>query len=171
MKPLSPSTLAHLNVHPEVAQALAAGQPVVALESTVIAHGLPAPLDGLLASIQGDLFVLGAELACVPGKEAKMKMRLVDGDDIARLEAAIDASEAGLPALTAFVLPGGSAEAAALHFSRTVCRRAEREVLAAGDARLDLVMYLNRLSDLLFSLARGENVRKGVQDVPWVPRT
>ncbi len=135
------------------------------------AHGLPGPLDGLLASIQGDLFVLGAELACVPGKEAKMKMRLVDGEDIARLEAAIDASEAGLPALTAFVLPGGSAEAAALHFSRTVCRRAEREVLAAGEARAELVMYLNRLSDLLFSLARGENVRKGVQDVPWVPRT
>jgi len=134
------------------------------------AHGFPPALDALVASIQGDLFVLGAELACVPGKEEKMKMRLLDDADIARLEAAIDASEAALPGLTTFVLPGGCREAAALHFSRTVCRRAEREVLAAGEPRPALVMYLNRLSDLLFSLARGENVRRGVADVPWLPR-
>lgn len=137
------------------------------------AHGLPAPLDALLASIQSELFVVGAELACVPGKEQKMKMRLVDGEDIGRLEAAIDASEAELPALQSFVLPGGSREAATLHVARTVCRRAEREVLAidGAEVRPELVMYLNRLSDLLFSLARGENLRLGVADVPWVPRT
>jgi cob(I)alamin adenosyltransferase len=127
--------------------------------------------DTLLASVQSDLFVLGAELACVPGKEDKMKMRLLDASDAARLEAAIDVSEGGLPALTAFVLPGGSSQAAALHLARTVCRRAEREVLGSGDVRAELVVYLNRLSDLLFSLARAENVRLGVADVPWAPRS
>lgn len=128
-------------------------------------------VDALLSEIQSDLFVLGAELACSPGKEDKMKMRLLDAADAARLEAAIDRSEIGLPPLTSFVLPGGTSSAAALHLARTVCRRAEREVLAAGEVRNDLVIYLNRLSDLLFSLARGENARANVKDVPWAPRT
>lgn len=136
------------------------------------ASGLAPETDALLASLQSDLFVLGAELACLPGKKDKLKMRLLDEADCARLEQAIDASEGPLPPLRSFVLPGGSPQAAALHLARTVCRRAERDVLGidGGDVRATLVVYLNRLSDLLFSLARGENVRAGVDDVPWTPR-
>ena len=79
--------------------------------------------------------------------------------------------DSALPPLKSFVLPGGSPSAAALHLARTVCRRAERDVLSTGDVREALVIYLNRLSDLLFSLSRGENVRANVADVPWIPRT
>ena len=88
-----------------------------------------------------------------------------------RLERAIDASEDGLPPLKYFVLPGGSAQSAALHVARCVCRRAERAVLALEDApaRGDVVVYLNRLSDLLFSLSRRANVVAKIDDVPWKP--
>lgn len=126
----------------------------------------------LLGSIQSDLFVLGAELACVPGKEDKLRMRLLASDDIERLEKAIDHAEEGLPELRSFVLPGGSAIAAELHRARTVCRRAERALIAARRAspiRSELLVYLNRLSDLLFCLARRENFAAGVPDVPWNP--
>ena len=128
--------------------------------------------DGVLAQVQVDLFTLGAELACVPGKEEKLSMRLLDNDDAERLEHAIDDAEKELPPLKTFVLPGGSAQAAALHFSRTVCRRAERAVLSVDDAapRTEIVIYLNRLSDLLFTLARHANLKAGAPDVPWAPR-
>ena len=128
--------------------------------------------DEVLASIQVDLFTLGAELATVPGKEDKLKMRLLDGADAERLEKAIDDAEVGLPPLTNFVLPGGSPGAATLHLARTVCRRAERLVLGLPDApaRSELVVYLNRLSDLLFVLARKANKEAGVGDVLWAPR-
>ncbi len=128
--------------------------------------------DALLGEVQVDLFVLGAELACVPGKEDKLSMRLLGEEDAARLEQAIDASEAELPALRSFVLPGGSPQAASLHVARTVCRRAERALLAVEGAtvRRELVVYLNRLSDLLFSLARRANAEASVPDVPWKPR-
>lgn len=137
--------------------------------------------DGVLAQVQVDLFTLGAELATVPGKEAKLAMALLAKEDGERLEQAIDEAEKDLPPLANFVLPGGSPQAAALHFARTVCRRAERSVLAlndsgeasesgAGGARGELVIYLNRLSDLLFVLARYANVKAGVADVPWQPR-
>jgi cob(I)alamin adenosyltransferase len=130
--------------------------------------------EAVLARVQEDLFTIGAELACVPGKEAKLSMRLVGAADAVRLEKAIDAAEVGLPPLKQFVLPGGSPQAAALHFARTVCRRAERAVLLLGGseepaARGDLVVYLNRLSDLLFVLARRANATVGVADVPWNP--
>lgn len=128
--------------------------------------------DGVLAEVQVDLFTLGAELACVPGKEAKLSMKLLEAADAERLERAIDAAEEGLPPLKNFVLPGGSPQAAALHLARTVCRRAERSVLALDDAppRREIVVYLNRLSDLLFVLARKANATLGVEDVPWTPR-
>ena len=133
---------------------------------------LDAFAEGVLAQTQVDLFTLGAELACVPGKEDKLKMTLIHGDDAARLEHAIDDAEKELPPLKSFVLPGGSAQASALHLARTVCRRAERCVLAMDDvpARTDVVIYLNRLSDLLFTLARHANLKAGVDDVPWAPR-
>jgi cob(I)alamin adenosyltransferase len=136
------------------------------------ATGLDSMSEGVLALVQVDLFTLGAELACVPGKEGKLGMALVDGADAVRLERAIDAAEEGLSPLKNFVLPGGSTQAAALHHARTVCRRAERAVLALddGEARADVVIYLNRLSDLLFTLSRRENHVRGVADVPWAPR-
>lgn len=129
-------------------------------------------IDEVLEHVQEDLFTLGAELACVPGKEAKLGMRLIGGPDIERLERAIDDAVAACPPLKSFVLPGGVPQAAALHVARTVCRRAERAVLDVDDAppRGELVVYLNRLSDLLFALARRANVIAGVADVPWKPR-
>lgn len=137
------------------------------------AAGLSQDIDELVATIQTDLFTLGAELACVPGKEENLGMKLVDAEDGVRLEHAIDRAEEGLAPLKNFVLPGGSTQAAHLHHARTVCRRAERAVLAIDDAppRNDVVIYLNRLSDLLFTLARRENHLRGVADVPWAPRS
>jgi cob(I)alamin adenosyltransferase len=134
--------------------------------------GLDPKTDEVLAAVQTELFTLGAELACVPGKEEKLGMRLVDEADAQTLERAIDFAEEGLPPLKNFVLPGGSAQSAHLHLARTVCRRAERAVLALDDApaRSEVVIYLNRLSDLLFMLARKENHVHAVPDVPWAPR-
>jgi cob(I)alamin adenosyltransferase len=131
-----------------------------------------AAIDAVLARVQEDLFTLGAELACVPGRESKMNMTLLGEADIERLEHAIDDAVAAVPPLKSFVLPGGSAAAAALHLARTVSRRAERGVLSIDDApvRKELLVYLNRLSDLLFALARHANVVAGVEDVPWRPR-
>ncbi|HEY4015203.1 MAG TPA: cob(I)yrinic acid a,c-diamide adenosyltransferase [Polyangiaceae bacterium] len=133
---------------------------------------LPPAIDAILAPIQEDLFTLGAELACVPGKERKLGMTPIGEGDITRLENAIDVADAACAPLKSFVLPGGSPQAAALHVARTVCRRAERAVLAMDDApaRGDVVIYLNRLSDLLFALARWANVLAGIADVPWNPR-
>jgi cob(I)alamin adenosyltransferase len=129
-------------------------------------------IDGVLAPVQQDLFVLGAELACVPGRESKLSIALVGPAEIARLEGAIDDADAACPPLNSFILPGGSPVASALHLARTVCRRAEREVLAIDDAkpRAEVVVYLNRLSDLLFALARRSNVAAGISDVRWSPR-
>lgn len=124
----------------------------------------------ILAKVQVDLFTLGAELACVPGKEDRLKMTLIAAEDAQRLEKAIDAAEEGLPAMKYFVLPGGTPQAAALHVARCTCRRAERAVLSIDPApRTELVIYLNRLSDLLFMLARRANHVAGVEDVPWKP--
>ena len=135
------------------------------------ATGLPSFTDGVLARVQVDLFTLGAELACVPGKEDKLSSRSSNDADAARLEQAIDDAESKLLPLQTFILPRGSQQAAALHLARTVCRRAERALLAIDDAlpRGALVIYLNRLSDLLFVLARLANHDEGVTDVPWVP--
>ena len=127
--------------------------------------------EGVLAHVQVDLFTLGAELACVPGKEDKLGMGLLEMADAERLERAIDDAEKELPPLKTFVLPGGSPQAAALHLARTVCRRAERRVLSTEEgSRNEVVVYLNRLSDLLFTLARLANVKAGALDVPWAPR-
>jgi cob(I)alamin adenosyltransferase len=136
------------------------------------AGGLAKEIDGVLAHVQVDLFTVGAELACVPGKEGKLGMDLVGDADAERLEKAIDEAESHLEPLKTFILPGGTPQAAALHHARTVCRRAERAVLALEDApaRKEVVVYLNRLSDLLFVLARLANRLAMVSDVPWEPR-
>jgi cob(I)alamin adenosyltransferase len=132
----------------------------------------PGPvIDSVLAAVQADLFVLGAEVACAPGREAKLRLRLLGLPEIERLERAIDDADGACPPLQSFVLPGGCPAAAALHLARTVCRRAERALLAIQESppRGELVVYLNRLSDLLFALARRANVAAGIEDVPWTP--
>jgi cob(I)alamin adenosyltransferase len=126
----------------------------------------------LLEQIQRDLFAIGAELAAPePAKLAKTLAGHPIGEpDVTRLERAIDAHEEALPPLREFILPGGAPKAAALHLARTVCRRAERAVVALGrDAQVSpfILQYLNRLSDLLFVLARAANAQSGRPDVRW----
>jgi cob(I)alamin adenosyltransferase len=137
------------------------------------AAGLSPDVDAMLERIQAQLFVLGAELATPTDHRGRLRLPLLDTADVTALEGDIDRLEAGLPALTSFVLPAGTAGASALHLARTVCRRAERRVVAIQDSaklRGELVIYLNRLSDLLFVMARRENHAAGVADVAWAPR-
>jgi cob(I)alamin adenosyltransferase len=129
-------------------------------------------IDELLVLVQRDLFALGALLA-TPDRE-RMAQHLekarIDEARIEQLERAIDDADTELEPLRAFVLPGGSPKAATLHLARTVCRRAERRVVHLHRT-VDLpalgVIYLNRLSDLLFTLARLANARAGVGEVTW----
>jgi cob(I)alamin adenosyltransferase len=135
---------------------------------------LPPDVEVVLAGVQEDLFVIGAELATVAGKEEKLPMALLGQDRTALLEGAIDRMEEKMPALTSFVIPGGAPGGAFLHQARTVCRRAERRVLSASvetPIRREVLVYLNRLSDLLFVAARRANHAAGVADVPWAPRS
>jgi cob(I)alamin adenosyltransferase len=129
-------------------------------------------LDVLLGGIQSRLFDLGAEIANAKGKD--LGIPLVAEDDVVHLEDAIDRAEEDLAPLRTFVLPGGTRLSAHLHLARTVCRRAERRIVALGAAegplRGEVIRYLNRLSDLLFVLARHANHRAGVADVPWTGR-
>lgn len=126
--------------------------------------------DEVLAKVQVDLFTLGAEIACVPGEEHRLKMDLIEMPDAKRLERAIDEAENGLTPLKNFVLPGGTPQAAALHYARTVARRAERVLIRVPpDEREPVLIYMNRLSDLLFVLARRANHVAGVTDTPWAP--
>lgn len=122
-----------------------------------------------LDAIQTRLFHLGAELATSSPAMLESLARLSDAD-VTALEQWIDRLETDLPGLTSFVLPGGSALAAHLHLSRTICRRAERRVvaLAAGEpVEPRLVRYLNRLADLLFVMARWANHRAGIPETLW----
>lgn len=126
-----------------------------------------------LEAIQSDLFAVGAELATVPGHEGRLTVPLIGAGDIARLEAWIDELELTLPPLKNFILPGGCTAGATLHEARTTCRRAERRVVTAGreaPVRGELVVYLNRLSDFLFVLARYVNHQAGVEETIWNPR-
>ena len=123
-------------------------------------------LDSLFARIQSDLFDVGAHLAS-PGTS---RFAGVDQERIVELEQRIDAMESELTPLKNFILPAGCAAAAQIHVARTVCRRAERLVVALGDdtiATRSTIAYLNRLSDFLFVAARFANLKAGVPDVPW----
>jgi cob(I)alamin adenosyltransferase len=129
-------------------------------------------IDEVLVPIQRDLFAIGALLA-TPDRE-KMRQHLdkarVDEDRITDLEHAIDDGDRELEPLKSFIIPGGSPKAGALHVARTVCRRAERRVVALGESEEIpglVVIYLNRLSDLLFTLARVANRRAGTGEVTW----
>jgi len=126
------------------------------------------PFDALLGRIQNELFDLGADIATPSGIEGAL--RILDAQ-VTRIETDIDAVNHGLAPLTSFILPGGSADAAALHLARAVVRRAERAVvhLAAAEPTNPAVRaYLNRLSDLLFVMARSAAVRGG-GEVLWQP--
>lgn len=131
-----------------------------------------AMFDPELEAIQRDLFSIGGQLA-TPDPEkvrAALEKAMLSTSRIQELESAIDAAEAELPPLRAFVLPAGTPKAAALHLARTVCRRAERSVvtLARSEEVPELfLIYLNRLSDYLFTLARLANFRAGRSEVPW----
>lgn len=128
-----------------------------------------------LAAIQADCFTVGAILAS-PRAAGERPAHIPDlpDDCVAEMEAWIDRLDEELEPLRAFVLPGGSEPAAALHVARAVCRRAERRVVAlAAEEEVDPVVlrYLNRLGDLLFTLARAANRGTGTDDVEWHPRT
>lgn len=123
-----------------------------------------------LRGVQEDLFAIGAHLATPGAGERKRPVLPPLPEGVEELEEWIDELDAGLPELRSFILPGGSPGAAALHVSRTVCRRAERAVVALAKAdpvEPGVVVYLNRLSDLLFTLAREANRAAGVADVEW----
>lgn len=131
-----------------------------------------AGIDAELERIQRDLFAIGALLATPDREKMHRQLEKADLHDerIAELERLIDAADGELEPLRAFILPGGSPKAAALHVARTVCRRAERRVVAlARETELPeiLVVYLNRLSDVLFTLARLANLRAGRGDIQW----
>lgn len=125
---------------------------------------------GMLEQIQRDLFALGARLADPAHQIAgRVTKAAVTPQDTARLEGWIDALEAELPPLRRFILAGGSAPGAALHVARTICRRSERAIVGLGDEAVDgeVVTYINRLSDLLFVMARAVNRRDAVPEKEW----
>lgn len=135
------------------------------------AAGLPEDVDHQLSLVQGELFSIGAELA-TPQPEAH-GMRIIGASQIAVLEHWIDRHEEALEPLQQFILPAGAAAAAQLHLARAICRRAERRVVTLGHQQQttiseQLLMYLNRLGDLLFVLSRVVNARAGVTEVGWV---
>jgi cob(I)alamin adenosyltransferase len=136
----------------------------------VLSEPLDADLADVLRAIQRDLFAVGGRLADpshkIAGRVAKV---VISADDIARMEGWIDRFDGELPPLRRFILPGGSRAGALLHQARTVCRRAERRIVFLGPETLEpeLLAYVNRLSDLLFVLARVVNRRAGVTEAEW----
>lgn len=134
------------------------------------AEPLSEDFDRLLERLQHELFRLGAELAT--GGSFARSIGMISPDHVEALEQEIDRHEAALAELRQFILPGGTRAAAALHLARTVCRRAERRLVAAiqsqgEDISPTTLIYLNRLGDLLFVLARSANAEAGQSDVPW----
>ncbi|HJS42747.1 MAG TPA: cob(I)yrinic acid a,c-diamide adenosyltransferase [Gemmatimonadales bacterium] len=123
----------------------------------------------VLQEIQRDLFGIGAELATPPRNAAKLR-KTIDPDRVSALEQIIDKHEATLTPLKNFILPGGTPKAAALHVARTTCRRAERAVVTlTREEQINpiIIHYLNRLSDVLFVLARAVNKHSGQADIVW----
>ncbi|HTT53927.1 MAG TPA: cob(I)yrinic acid a,c-diamide adenosyltransferase [Streptosporangiaceae bacterium] len=137
---------------------------------SAMAHGLPAELGNILATVQEHLFAAGSELMAPDRTGAGRGLPRLAGQDITELENSIDALESGLPELRNFILPGGQPGAAQLHEARASCRRAERRVTTlrrTEDVAPEVPAYLNRLADLLFVAARYANHAAGVPDVVW----
>jgi cob(I)alamin adenosyltransferase len=131
---------------------------------------LPQDLDEICLSLQRDLFALGARLADPAHRIAKRVEKIVINEDsVARLEGWIDQLDTEIPPLRHFILSDGCQGGALLHFARTVCRRAERSVLLLGTDGVEpvVVIYINRLSDLLFTMARAANHRAICPETPW----
>jgi len=136
----------------------------------VLSYSLSDQGETILTQVQNDLFVVGATLA-TPDPE-KSRIDQVGDTETQRLEQWIDSMEKELPPLKSFILPGGGGAGSSLHFARTVCRRAERETVQLAESEeisSDAIIYLNRLSDLLFVLARYENRQQGEKETPWIP--
>jgi cob(I)alamin adenosyltransferase len=136
----------------------------------VRAQKLDADLDKKIEAIQRDLFALGSHLADPRHRIASRVQKVVlREDDVKKLEAWIDQIDGSLPRLRRFILAGGAPPGAVLHLARTVCRRAERRVVALGSDQVDAVAltYMNRLSDLLFVMARAANARAGAAETEW----
>jgi cob(I)alamin adenosyltransferase len=134
------------------------------------AAGVDGEMAALIESLQKDLFALGARLADPASRIApRVEKAAITDASVQRLEQEIDRLEETLPPLRRFILPGGSGSGALLHLSRTVCRRAERRVIALGTSAVDplIIIYLNRLSDLLFVMARAVNLRSGITETEW----
>jgi cob(I)alamin adenosyltransferase len=132
---------------------------------------LAADIAGLLEQLQKDLFAIGARLADPAGKLKRREdgRSTITATDVSRLEDWIDRLDAELPPLRKFILPSGSRSGALLHFCRTVCRRAERGIVSLGADHVEehLIIYVNRLSDLLFVMARAVNHRAGRPETEW----
>ena len=127
--------------------------------------------DQLLQTIQSRLFTVGSNLASQPGKNM-ITPDLLD-EDVKLIEEAIDRMQDTLPPLKHFIMPGGSASVSAAHLARTVCRRAERRCVTLGQTdEVDpiIILYLNRLSDFFFVLARWLGAKEGVEEIKWMPR-
>lgn len=136
----------------------------------VLAAGVDDDLAELVSHIQRDLFAVGARLADPRERiSERVEKTDLDEDDVRRLEDAIDRYDAEVPPLRRFLLPGGGQAASALHLARAVCRRAERSIVALGVQRVptQLLQYINRLSDLLFALARVTNHRGQIAEREW----
>jgi len=139
----------------------------------VRAVGLPESIEPIVARLQDQLFQFGAEVATPKANRAATSLRQTKSlqeSDVAQLEQDIDACEASLPPLQAFILPGGTPAAAQLHLARAICRRAERDLASLNRQApvADILLkYLNRTSDLLFVLARTANVAAGVAETQW----
>ena len=134
------------------------------------ATGLPQDLDEMCVTVQRDLFAVGARLAD-PSRRiaARVEKAVVSDAQIAQLEKWIDRLDLELPPLRHFILSGGAPGGAALHLARAVCRRAERAVLQVGAGAVEpvVLVYINRVSDLLFTMARAANYRAGVTETEW----
>ena len=138
-----------------------------------LAGGLDPRLDEALTTIQNELFHLGSDLCILEEDKERLPVPTVGAHHVEALEILMDELAADLPPLENFILPGGSPGAAHLHVARTVCRRAERDVVTlSGEEAVGThaVRYLNRLSDALFVMARYENARRGVDDILWDSR-
>jgi cob(I)alamin adenosyltransferase len=136
-----------------------------------IASAEPDELAETLRQLQQELFTVGADLATPSGTKESRTVRVSD-EHIRRLESEIDRHDETLEPLKNFILPGGTERAAALHLARTICRRAEREIIELAEQEKineRVIVYLNRFSDLLFVLARTANARAGENDIPWRP--
>jgi cob(I)alamin adenosyltransferase len=134
------------------------------------AAGLDAELTGIVEQLQRDLFAVGARLADPRSRIAERVAKAAITDaDVSRLEQTIDVLDASLPPLRRFVLPGGSLGGSLLHVARAISRRAERRVVGLGGGAVEpvLLVYLNRLSDLLFVMARAASHRTGAPEVEW----